>query len=75
MHGVISPFITLTALGSDLGTAWIKSTRYASEDIGSRGFENLLRGVIDSRNIIYFLSLIGFSLALAFRSLESRRWS
>jgi ABC-2 type transport system permease protein len=38
-------------------------------------FDSMLRGVIDSRDIIYFLSMIGFSLALAFRSLESRRWS
>jgi ABC-2 type transport system permease protein len=38
-------------------------------------YENMLRGVIDSRDVIYFLSMIGFSLTLAFRSLESRRWS
>ena len=38
-------------------------------------FDDMARGVIDSRNVIYFLSVIGFSLALAFRSLESRRWS
>ena len=38
-------------------------------------YESMLRGVIDSRDILYFLSMIGFSLALAFRSLESRRWS
>jgi ABC-2 type transport system permease protein len=38
-------------------------------------FQDMIRGVIDTRNIIYFLSVIGFSLALAFRSLESRRWS
>jgi ABC-2 type transport system permease protein len=38
-------------------------------------YESMLRGVIDTRNIFYFLSVIGFSLALAFRSLESRRWS
>jgi ABC-2 type transport system permease protein len=38
-------------------------------------FDDMARGVIDTRNIIYFLSVIGFSLALAFRSLESRRWS
>ena len=37
-------------------------------------YEGLLRGVIDSRDVIYFLSLAGFALALAFRSLESRRW-
>lgn len=38
-------------------------------------YESMLRGVIDSRDVIYFLSVIAFSLALAFRSLESRRWS
>jgi ABC-2 type transport system permease protein len=38
-------------------------------------YENMLRGVVDTRDVIYFLSIIGFSLALAFRSLESRRWS
>lgn len=38
-------------------------------------FQDLVRGVFDSRHVIYFLTVIGFSLALAFRSLESRRWS
>jgi ABC-2 type transport system permease protein len=37
--------------------------------------EGLARGVIDLRDILYFVSLTGFSLAVAFRSLESRRWS
>jgi ABC-2 type transport system permease protein len=38
-------------------------------------FQDLVRGVVDTRHVIYFLSVIGFSLVLAFRSLESRRWS
>jgi len=38
-------------------------------------FENMVRGVLDTRNIIYFFSLTGLSLAMAFRSLERRRWS
>jgi ABC-2 type transport system permease protein len=38
-------------------------------------FQDLARGVVDSRHVIYFLTVIGFSLTLAFRSLESRRWS
>jgi ABC-2 type transport system permease protein len=37
-------------------------------------FSNIARGVIDSRNIIYFLSVIGFSLLLATVSLERRKW-
>lgn len=38
-------------------------------------FRNIARGVLDTRHVFYFLSVIGLSLALAFRSLESRRWS
>ena len=37
-------------------------------------FSNIARGVIDSRNIIYFVSLLGFSLMLATASLERRKW-
>lgn len=37
-------------------------------------FSNIARGVIDSRNIIYFVSLLGFSLYLATVSLERRKW-
>jgi ABC-2 type transport system permease protein len=37
-------------------------------------FSNIARGVIDSRNLIYFGSLLGFSLYLATVSLERRKW-
>jgi ABC-2 type transport system permease protein len=37
-------------------------------------FGNIARGVIDSRNVIYFLSLLGFSLYGATVSLERRKW-
>lgn len=37
-------------------------------------FSSITRGVIDSRNIVYFLSLILFFLRLAVVSLESRKW-
>jgi gliding motility-associated transport system permease protein len=37
-------------------------------------FANIARGVIDSRDIIYFFSLIGFSLFLTTVSLERRKW-
>lgn len=37
-------------------------------------YSSIARGVIDSRNIIYFLSLLGFSLMLATVSLERRKW-
>ena len=37
-------------------------------------FNSLARGVIDSRDIIYYISLTIFALVLATRSLESRKW-
>lgn len=38
-------------------------------------FEPFARGVIDSRAIVYFLSITALCLLVAFRSLESRKWS
>ena len=38
-------------------------------------YDNMVRGVIDSRDVLFFFSVIGFGLVLAFRSLEKRRWS
>ena len=32
------------------------------------------RGLIDTRSVVYFLSLTLFSLMVAFRALESRKW-
>ena len=40
-----------------------------------RHLQSMARGVIDTRDVIYFLSIMAFSLMLAFRALESRRWS
>lgn len=37
-------------------------------------FSNIARGVIDSRDIIYYFSVIFFFLILAVRSLEGRKW-
>lgn len=36
--------------------------------------DSLERGVIDTRDVLYFISVITICLGLAFRSLESRRW-
>jgi ABC-2 type transport system permease protein len=37
-------------------------------------FESIGRGVIDSRDILYYFSIIGFFLFLNIRSIESRKW-
>lgn len=38
-------------------------------------YEAMTRGVIDTRDVVYFVSVAGFALMVAFRALESRRWS
>jgi ABC-2 type transport system permease protein len=37
-------------------------------------FDSVGRGVVDSRDIIYYVSIIGFFLFLNVRSIESRKW-
>jgi ABC-2 type transport system permease protein len=37
-------------------------------------FYNFARGIIDTKDVIYFLLVIFFFLFLTLRSLESRRW-
>jgi ABC-2 type transport system permease protein len=37
-------------------------------------YQSIARGVVDTRNVVFFLSVIGMSLMAAYASLESRRW-
>jgi ABC-2 type transport system permease protein len=37
-------------------------------------FSNIARGVIDSRDVVYFGSILGFTLYLSVISLEKRKW-
>ena len=37
-------------------------------------YDSIGRGVIDSRDVLYYLSVIGFFLYLNVRSVESRKW-
>jgi len=38
-------------------------------------FSNIARGVIDTRDVNYYLSMIGFSLFMATNALQKRRWA
>jgi ABC-2 type transport system permease protein len=40
----------------------------------STHFESICRGIIDSRDVIYYLTIIAFFLFLNVQSLESRKW-
>ena len=37
-------------------------------------YSNISRGVIDTRNLVYFFSVIGFFLTMTVQSLEVRKW-
>ena len=37
-------------------------------------FDDFERGVVDTKHIVYFLSVTAFFLFLSVRALESRRW-
>jgi ABC-2 type transport system permease protein len=63
---VVSRFLPFLPQGAASVVEWISFDYH---------FQDLVRGVLDSRHILYFLTVIAFSLALAIRSLESRRWS
>ncbi len=54
-----------------LPQAWQGLVSYLSID---GHFENIGRGVIDSRDVIYYLSVMAVGLLVATLSLESRRW-
>jgi ABC-2 type transport system permease protein len=48
----------------------------AFEFLGVRThFESIERGVVDSRDLLYFLSVTGFFLYLNVRTIESRKWA
>jgi ABC-2 type transport system permease protein len=38
-------------------------------------FQSMARGVVDLRDVLFFFSVTIFALSLAFRALESRRWT
>ena len=51
---------------------WLgESLRYISFETRMSGF---MRGLVDTRDIVYFVSIAVLCLILAFRKLESRKW-
>ena len=59
----------VSSLGS--GAAWTKVVGYLSF---SEQFEDLTRGIIDTKDVVYYLSVSFFGLFLAHSVLQSRRW-
>ena len=83
---VIAFFTTAGALCFLYAIGWIVSLASTSGGLGvlSDGLafisfqtrlQSFLRGIIDTRAVVYFLSVTVVCLLVAFRSLESRKWS
>ena len=63
---IINQFVSLLPSGTASFFEWLSLSHH---------FQSMSRGVVDLRDIVYFVSLTLFALGLAFRALESRRWS
>ncbi len=63
---IINQFVSLLPSGTASFFQWLSLSHH---------FQSMSRGVIDLRDVVYFVSLTLFALGLAFRALESRRWS
>lgn len=73
--GVVACF-ALFIIGEPIVTAGLPHTLVAFLQNLSLGqhFESIGRGIIDSRDIVYYLSVTGLFLFLNLKSLESRAW-
>jgi ABC-2 type transport system permease protein len=68
---IIFVFFMLDKVLFFMPTPLVSLLEYLSTDYH---FNSLARGVIDTRDIIYYLSVTSFALILAGRALESRKW-
>ena len=59
------------ALASSAGGSLAGVPAYVSL---AQHYEDFLRGVIDTRNVVYFVSVVVVALFLTVRSVEARRW-
>ncbi len=73
----ITFFVLLIAWYLGRGADWMGGTlgevlRYVSFETRMAGF---MRGLVETRDIVYFGSIAALCLVLAFRKLESRKWA
>jgi ABC-2 type transport system permease protein len=78
---VMAFFLTLVSLAILYAVGWLVSflPGGAGDAVSFVSFESryqsFVRGIIDTRAVIYFLSVTVICLLVSFRSLESRKWS
>jgi ABC-2 type transport system permease protein len=84
---VIAFFMTLGVLGIVWAIGWIVAVAHSDNAAGNvfvdalgflsfqTRYQSFPRGLIDTRAVVYFLSVTILCLLVSFRSLESRKWS
>jgi ABC-2 type transport system permease protein len=69
---VLGPLWFFDDLAQELGGGWFASAlRYVSFQTRLNGF---WRGLVDTRDVIFFISVTAIALVVAFRALERRKW-
>jgi ABC-2 type transport system permease protein len=69
---ILFVFFISGSLVNYVSATWGEVIRYVSFQSRLDGF---MRGLIDTRDVVYFLSVTGLSLVMAFRALERRKWA
>lgn len=73
----ITAIFVLMIIGESIVTSFIPSLLVpVAEYLGLlHHFQSIARGVIDTRDLLYYLSIVGLFNYLTIRSIESRKWS
>jgi ABC-2 type transport system permease protein len=69
---VLLPWMLLRGLAQGAEEPWRSIVSHLSFDAQ---LQNLLRGVLDVKSLVFFLSVIFFSLLLTHRTVEAQRWA
>jgi ABC-2 type transport system permease protein len=69
---VLLPWMLLRGLAQSTEEPVRSFLNYLSFDVQ---LQSLLRGVLDLRALVFFLSVIFFSLLLSHRTVEAQRWA
>ncbi|MFZ5470727.1 MAG: ABC transporter permease [Myxococcota bacterium] len=69
---VLLPWMLVKGLAQTAGEPWRSIAKHLSFD---EQLHNLMKGVLDLKAIVFFLSIILLALFLTHRSVEARRWT
>ncbi len=69
---VLLPWMLLSNLARNLEEPWRALVQNITFDTQ---LQNLMRGVLDVKSLVFFLSIIGLSLLFTHRAVEAQRWT